>query len=99
MGRVTAGLRSCLASPGAAAVRSESIPIPAPMPNAPATGATYSHFFIVYPPERVIRPERVGMSRQARISTLADDAGDRLGSGRRLQFAFGFRLYNENEPA
>ena len=56
MGRVTAGLTSCLASPGAAAFRSESIPIPAPMPKAPATGATYSHFFIIYPPERVIRP-------------------------------------------
>src|SRR6266545_809618 len=40
MGRLTAGLRSCFASPAA---KSSFAPIPAPTPKAPATGATRSH--------------------------------------------------------
>src|SRR5262245_3832281 len=52
-GSDTAGLTSCLASPGAApAPRSPSAPKPAAIPSTPATGATSSHFIdMAEPPQ------------------------------------------------
>src|SRR5207302_1002579 len=44
IGRLTAGFRSCFASPAA---NSLSAPSPAPMPSAPATGATISHLLAI----------------------------------------------------
>src|SRR5436190_21494857 len=44
IGRLTAGFRSCLASP---APRNRSAPMPAPTPSAPASGATSSHLLSV----------------------------------------------------